>query len=481
MKIAIKIVWWTVRIVLALVVVYVVFNQFDIGEFPTEFTKDDLPPVSFDTNNGYYLLMTLVEPRETDIMSEAVVMKYRRLFDPQYDNRKYMKEWDRDEYKKGFGEDLEYIRSILREAIGSGNNWIDGFTDLEFDWNQAVLTGKKEIRAVESRWEIYLHRYQKLIDSEVFEDFSPLRPVFVTPHLLGWLQVGRVYIVLNMLEALDGNWEKGVRNLLAHLDFCKRSIKGSRLVINNLLAKAMARNTVNALASVMNREECPKEIYRTILDGMPPVSMDDFGTRKSFIYEFLSSTSTVDLIDLLYKDLNGFNRSVIRLFYQENRTLKWLHDYISNLIRFEQTPLHRWDSQQEELWNGELVDKGFFWWLQNPGGKMVIKDSFYDSNDMKRFITIVVKSYQTKTLYDLTRISAELHLNYDPHKPVMETLKELETYKTPDPATGKPYVWDEQKQRLYGFGTDRDDDNGKMNYANPLDSDFAIPVILYIK
>ncbi len=481
MKKIMRIAWWTVRITLGLLVLFVVFNQFDTGEFPRELTKEDLPQVSFDTNNGFYLLMTLVEPRETDIMSEAVVTKYRRVFDTAPDNEKDLDHWKKGDYFKLFGKEVEYIRAMLTKAIGAGRNWIDGFTKENSDWNQAVLAGKNEIREVESRWDVYLDRYQKLVDCEVFEDFSHFRPVAVRPHLLAWLQIGRVYIVANMLDALEGNWDNGVRNLLAHLDFGKRSTRGSRLVINNLIAKAMARNTLRALVSLMNHEECPKEIYRTILDGMPPASMDDFGTRKGYTFEYLSATPIKEWIESLYPNLNGLNRFAIRLFFQENRTLKHIHDYMANLIRFEQTPLYQWDPQMENVWKGDLVEKGFFWWLQNPGGKMVIRDSFYDTNDMKKFLTIVVKTYQGKTLYDLTRISAELHLEYDPNKPVMDTLTELETYKTPDPATGKPYIWNEQKQRLYGFGTDRDDDNGKMNYAYPLDSDFAIPVILYVK
>ena len=475
MRKILRIAWWAVRIILVLVVVYVVFNQFDIGEFKSEFSKDDLPPVSFDTNNGYYLMMTLAEPRETDIMSESVVMKYRKLFDPQYDNKKYLAEWDAEEYKKPFQKDLEYIRSVLRKTIRAGNNWIDGFTNLEFDWNQSVLNGRKEIREVETRFNVYLDRYQRLIDNEVYEDFSPLCPVFVTPHLLSWIQVGRLYMVVNMLEALEGDWDKGVRNLLAHLDFTKRNIRGSRLVINNLVGKAMARNTLNALVSLMNREECPREIYRTILDGMPPASMDDFGTRKSFIFECLAFTPMEGWTDLLYKDLNGFNRFIVRLFFQENRTRKFIHDYATTFLRLEQTPPYKWDSQLGKRQEDYQPPKGFFWWLQNPAGKIAAKESLVNG------LAFVVKAYQAKILYDLTRISAELHLEYDPHKPVMETLKKLETYKTPDPTTGKPYVWHEQKQRLYSFGTDRDDDDGKMDYGNPLDSDFAIPVILYVK
>jgi hypothetical protein len=475
MKKVMRIAWWTVRIILILVVVYVVFNQFDIGEFKSKFSKDDLPPVPFDTNNGYYLMMTLAESPETDIMSETVVMKYRKLFDPKYDNKKYLAEWDSEEYKKPFQNDLEYIRSVLRKAIGSGNNWIDGFTDLEFDWNQAVLDGKKDILEVKTRWAVYLDRYQRLIDTEVYEEFSPVYPVYVTPHLLSWLQVARVYIVVNMLDALDGNWDKGVRNLLAHLDFTKRCIRGSRLIINNLVGKAMARNTMSALVSLMNHEEFPKEIYRTVLDGMPPASMDDFGSRKSYTFELLAFTPMEGWTDLLYKDLNGFNRFIVRLFFQENRTRKLIHDYASTFLRLEQTPPYRWDSQlgkQQEDYHPPL---GFLWWLQNPAGKMAAKESLFNG------LAFVVKSYQAKTLYDLTRMSAELHLEYDPNKPVPETLKKLETYKTPDPATGKPYAWHEQKQRLYSFGTDRDDDDGKMDYRNPLDSDFAIPVILYVK
>jgi hypothetical protein len=74
-----KSVSWTLRILLGLLVIYVVFNQFDMGEFHAAFTMADLPEVSFDTNNGCYLLFTLSEPQETDIMSEPVIKKYRKL------------------------------------------------------------------------------------------------------------------------------------------------------------------------------------------------------------------------------------------------------------------------------------------------------------------------------------------------------------------------------------------------------------------
>ncbi len=473
-----KSVSWAIRILLGLLVVYVVFNQFDMGEFPEAFTMEDLPEVSFDTNNGCYLLFTLSEPQETDIMSEPVIKKYRRLFDPQYDNEKYLKEWDEEAYKKMFLKDLKYIRTTLSTAISSGVNWIDGFTDLESDWSEMVLAGREDILEVKSRWKGYLERYQKLIDCEYFEEFSVLRPKHVWPNMLAYLQVARVYIAINMLTALEGNWDEGVRNLLAHVDASKKISKGSRLLITSLVAKGMARNTLHALVSLMNRQECPRGVYRAIVDGLPPIRYEEFGTRKAFMFEYLGSDLMKEWGTLDYKFYNILKYLAYHLLFQENRTKKYIHDFFVNIIRYEQTPPHQWDFDLEELYKRDFpAAKDWFWWLQNPGGKIAV----YLSGGFKGLYPIIMKSYLLKSLYDLTRISAELHLEYDPNKPVMQTLMGLETYKIQDPCSGKPYKWDEQKQRLYGFGTDKDDDNGKMDYRYPLDSDFAIPVILYIK
>jgi hypothetical protein len=90
-----------------------------------------------------------------------------------------------------------------------------------------------------------------------------------------------------------------------------------------------------------------------------------------------------------------------------------------------------------------------------------------------------MKSYYLKTIYDMTRISAELHLKYTPGKPVEETLKEVETYRTlMDPCSGKPYIWDGKKQVLYSPGTDRDDDGAKGFRVTSWDADFVLPVVL---
>ena len=100
---------------------------------------------------------------------------------------------------------------------------------------------------------------------------------------------------------------------------------------------------------------------------------------------------------------------------------------------------------------------------------------------MMNLPTVVLKSFQTKTTYDMVRISAELHLKYDPSRSVQENLDSLDLYKSHmDPCSGNPYKWHEKKQMLYSFGADRDDDGGKDGPLVSWDADFFLPVHLYI-
>ena len=83
----------------------------------------------------------------------------------------------------------------------------------------------------------------------------------------------------------------------------------------------------------------------------------------------------------------------------------------------------------------------------------------------------------------MLHISADLHLNYTPDKPVQEILNGLESYKTLlDSCSGKPYVWNDEKQILYSIGIDRKDNNGEANqYKKIEEMDYPLSVILYLK
>ena len=83
----------------------------------------------------------------------------------------------------------------------------------------------------------------------------------------------------------------------------------------------------------------------------------------------------------------------------------------------------------------------------------------------------------------MLHIAADLHRNYDPARPVQAQLNDLPSYRecwTRVP--GKPYIWNEAKQILYSIGIDRRDNQGDTrNYQDWQDSDYALPVVLFVK
>jgi hypothetical protein len=478
-------------ILLALLVAYTVFNQFDAG--PARFDvgenldtsslvallNDLYPMPSFDKSNGYYRLWSLTEPPDVDIESDAVFTKYRRLHDPQLDNEKYVKQWlESDESwkyaqkgKKDAGNYTQY-KQKRKEILDKSSEWTDFPKKVVDDWCQNLREGKESVLQLKSVYRLLLDRYQKLLDCEHFEDFtlvvkdgkiiyrSPL------PNLLAWLHVGKLYLAVNMLDALEGNWEQGTANLLAQIESGKKSIKTSRTLIVNLIGKAVVRMTLHGLISLMNQKECPPGVYQQILDGLPPIQYEEFGHKVPLLAESFSVSQRP-------KKEGG-------LFYQVNRTQQYYYDLLAKLYLADKLPPYQWKSHPLE--NND-VKTGWFWWLQNPAGKSEFQ-AFVDAKTAKNFLVASFKGYAVKAFYDMVKISAELHLNYTHGKPVREILNGLKTYQTLlDPGSGKPYIWNEQRQLLYSIGFDREDNGGgETNHYKQIEGvDFAAPVILFLK
>lgn len=478
-----------VLILVGLLAAYTVFNQvdagpalFDVGEeglnpasLP-DFLKSLFGPPSFEKNNGYYRLWTLTEPANVDIESDEVLLRYRRLHDPQYDNLKYIKEWydSGDAWKLGekYHGNYNEMNQKRKKILGENDRWTNAPANIMEDWGKVILENKAVVLELQSEFQAIQDRYQKLIDTEFFEDFtlvvkdSGLIYNSPVPDLLAWLHAGKLYVAVNMLEAMEGNWEQGVANLLAHIAFAKKSIKTSRTLIVNLIGKAVLRMTLQGLDSLMNQKECPKEVFQQVLDGLPPIRWREFGNGVQLLAEGFS-----------------ISQSPLKeggLFYQPNRTQQYYYDFFEALYLADKTPPYKWKSHPLENKN---VKNGLFWWLQNPSGKTMFQ-KFLGEKTGKNLFVASFKGYAVKTFYDMTRIAAELHLNYTPDKPVKEILAGLETYRTlPDPCSGKPYIWNEEKQILYSIGFDREDNGGGESqlYKQIEGVDYAIPVILYLR
>ncbi len=449
---------WVLIIVSGLLIVYVAINQIDVSANADAFTSKDLRPATFDRSNGFYRLNSLLEPPEVDVESEKIHLKYRRYHDPQYDNDKYVKNFDRLSFAP-FQTNRKKWDYFPHEHNSRS-------------WAMEVVKKREVIVYFKDKWAVLLQRYQKLMEADVFEDFTRINWDSPVPNLLGWLRVGKLYLAVNMLDALEGNWQQGVANILQHIRFGKRSIRGSRVVIYNLIAKAILKLSLKSLASLMSHPDCPKEVYQQVIAGLPAIKYEEFGSENCFIGEYLAMEQFLD--QGIYTRYTRFNeRVLVKLFYQRNRTLRLVDHYVKSVIKLEKTVPHKMEKGLapggEEA--GTLLS-GWFWWLQNPVGKMILMDYV-----IANYKSMIMKSYHAKCLYDMTRITAEFYLNYDGSMPAEKVLKELEIYQELlDPCSNKPYVFNQKKQILYSIGTDLDDDGGKGDPITSLNTDFVLPL-----
>ncbi len=456
----------------ALFILWIFLNRFDAGQNPDEFKLEDIPIADFNKNNGFYRLWTLIMPHQTDIESPEVIKKYQRLFDPGFDNDKFLKEWDHTSYRTMFRSYNKKWRKILK----TDSHWIDEPRNAEEyrTWNQQILAKHNTIEKLKSEFSILLERYQKLINSEIFSDFTLPRYDSPIPNLLAWLRISKLFNIISMQMALEGDWENGISRVIDHINFFKKAIKGSRVLITNLIAKSNFRHSLQVLSSLLNHPQCPQTTYKSVLDRLTPIRYEEFGSAASFKIEYLTAVDYIDRI-INSKDTGVLKKIGLTLFLQPNRTKYYIFTPYSEIINMEKQPPYQWSQGIEELKQKYTKKKrNWFWWVQNPGGKIIVEESIVSAN----MFSLMSKSFHLKTLYDMCRILAELRLYYQPGTPVRQILKGLESYKTVDPCSGKPYIWNNEKQILYSLGVDRDDDGGTYSYNTYYDTDYILPVIL---
>lgn len=471
-----------ILILIGLFLVWTLFNLisdapepvFDVGmkldtSSVVNLLNDLYPPIPVNKNNGYYRLLTLTEPPGTDIESEEILNKYRKLHDPETTTLQTIKEWTNSDKNPKKGIFFKELRKKRSKILKKSKSWVDAPFWTNQDWAQLIWENRETVIELQDVFQLLLDRYQKVIECDHFMDFTlvvveknKINFNAHIPNLLAWLAAAKQYHASNILIAMQGEWTKGTNRILDHLDFAKKAVKGSRTLISNLVGKAVLKMSLFALASLMNQPNCPEEIFQNIHDRLTPIKYEEFGSRIPLLAESFSLSQVKSGFPLL----------------QKNRTKKYFYDHLIKQLNCEKTPPHMWDSSATEP---NKVKNGFFWWIQNPLGKIRF-NKVATSMSIVNLSTVILKSHHTKTIYDMTRISAELHLKCNSQQSVQENLNALTTYRSLlDPCSGKPYKWHGKKQMLYSYGADRDDDGGKEGPITSWDADFFLPVILYVK
>jgi len=154
----------------------VIAHRFDASPAPDLFTMRNIPPASFEKDNGFYFLWSLIEPPEIDIAADSVRQKYRQIFDPQFDNEKAIQAFDfkrhREVYKEIY---LPKFKQIGIDSKGLGASK---------DWCQEAKSLKSHLSPLAPEMQVSYGRFRLMIDSPKFEDFIPPKVDAPLPNLL---------------------------------------------------------------------------------------------------------------------------------------------------------------------------------------------------------------------------------------------------------------------------------------------------------
>jgi hypothetical protein len=456
---------------LVLTVLWIVINRFDAADPAPDWTIPAQSEPRADNGNGFFRLWTLSENPDLDVeRDQQIILKYRRLFDPQFRDDQFTEHWDYWAQKKTYSRYIKRRTNILRGHTKLLIAWTPN------DWLEDIIHGREAIFRLRDESAVYLERYSKIIACERFEDLTLPRFDSPLPNLLAWIHVSELYNWLAVLEAREGGWDKAAKDLLRHADFLKRAVGGSRVLLVNLVAKSILRNTLVSLAQVMNLEDCPQTVARSILKGVPAVTIAEMGSETVLKADYLSMSDYIENRHFLYRR-NLLGEVLSALFLQENRTKTYFHQVYADAIKLEKTPPHQWTDTPADLAEKyPSLRKGPLWWVQNPAGKLVA-----DRTAIANLVSLIHKSYHTVVLTDLLRISAELHLRYDGSEPAGNLLETLPAFQRLDPFSGSHYRWNADREALFSFGPDLDNDGGEKEYYPDLDGDYRLPVKLHRK
>lgn len=419
------------------------------------------PAVVDDAQNGFFHLWLLAAPTESDVTVPTTLEEVRRTLRPSEDLN-----------AEEQAQRAAFLKSTREKPIHNPPPPADnGTMTMEyFRQHQALFRQNATELAVQ------MQRYQRMLQTTVFADLTPPRFDAPLPNLVYWLRMAKVYTADACLRGAAGEWQDAADRLLRQVAFCRTVDRGSTVLITRLVAKAVCRISLVGLAELMNQKDCPPEIFRRILEALPPAphaaepGMDFHG-------EFaVTDRMLIGEPDVLIREMTGKPRIphwLIRLTLQKNHTRGYYRQARHHLERMSRIPPFQWSENAL----GTMPDptRGPFWWWRNAGGKLLFRSL------ITNMTTVVHKNYTLQVQYDLLRIAAELHLAYTPEKSMAENLAGLAAYRVPDPYSGRPYRFNETRNVLYSVGPNGRDDGGVENSDFLTKGDTIQPCVPFVR
>ncbi len=355
-----KKIFWVILIIFVLLIGLKLITIFgDLGVEDYGYSYADLPEPDFSKGNGFYQIWTLNDPENIDIKSDKIINKFRnRLKDSKENSNKWYGEYNkkRNKFVKFLKMKFPYIADVN----------LNYFTEKFIE----------DIKKIDEEYRFLYLRYEELIKTEIIDDFSDPDLIdedrrnnydgSLCPDLWLFIRLSNFYTAKNVINAIDeGNWDLAIENLIYQLNFSKKLIKSSRVLITNVIAKGIFKMSVYAMSNLMNHKDCPEHIYKYVLTKLEvPLVYSDYGTKIAFIAEYLTFEGYIN--NRLYMVEDKIAWIPIFLFLKKNETKKYMYETIKKLIEFEEIPPYKRERNYGDIrylqWEKTFLDqcKTFF-------------------------------------------------------------------------------------------------------------------------
>lgn len=477
---------------------------FCLNLFDSKAATGDPAPVALagnlESGNGFFLIWGFAEPSETDPLAPGFHRQVLELFAARSRNTLLRS---------------AYGRWLGRMNVSYAQHWqgLNVYFPQSQDDDPGAYFASRSAQVAEwlERFAPLLRRYRLVLQAGDLEDFTPLGWDCPARSLKLATQTAKLFAASQLLAAKNGRWPEAGGNLLEALGAGLRLIDSGRTIGVNALGRTMVELSLRALASMLNRPDCPPDFARLVEENLPPAESGRFGTGAVRSFHLLSFRQAIGRVKedkvvdpFLLKDyfrepaafyamerfvaLSGARvftvvHALAAYFIKENETVAMLRAAWERIGQLEQTPPWNWGREARVSSRRTPVPVGDvpFWWLRNPLGKMMVRSAMPFTWPILRHY--VYRSHELKARYDLVRLLAQARFAAGAGRKLDEAalLRLLAASGGRDPFSGAPYRFSREREALYGLGSDRNDDNGREGADLWRDSDIAVPIMFVIR
>lgn len=491
-----RLVFVAVAAALLFILFFLGLNLFDTRPAPAALGAGAtrMPAANLEPGNLFFVVWGFAEPPETHPLSPEYRLRVLELFTPR--SRPFQRL-----SRSPYGQWLALLNdAVARHWQGAIILFPKGSVE---ELGEHFASQRGRIGELELRFAPLLSRFRRLLGAGALLDFTPVNWDCPPRSLQLATFAAKLYAAAAMLAALDGDWPAAGTDLLAAADAGFKLIASGRTLGVNALGKSMVELSLRALASLLNHPQCPPEFARLVVDRLPELPIQSFGTgpvREFNWLRFASSLARVKkdrIVDpTLLKDyfrdpkafyvivsLVGINRmrlfnvthALAAFFIKENESLVMMRNFWDEVGALENAPPWRWRAGPVRRRRSLPATSGPFWWLRNPLGKMMVQSAApYYWLILQKY---VYRSRELQVRYDLTRLLAQARLASERDGGLGgEELGRLLAVAALDPFSGRPFRYGRGSATLYSLGADAEDDGGRERLELWRDSDIAVPI-----